>query len=113
MAANDAFTQQALAVDRRFVQRLQNALAKVAWQVLEEPPATLHHTERVQYAHVVNSNPAGTAQSLAPSFVTRPNVMNFQTSYDFTVGGVVTAAGDADLESQLATDWNELAGVIA
>ena len=113
MAANDAFSQQALAADRRFVLRLQNALARVAWQVLEEDPATLHHTERAQFAHLVNTNPAQYAQALAPSFVDRPNVMNFATSYDFQVGGTITAAGDADIESQLMTDWNNMAGVIA
>jgi hypothetical protein len=110
---NDAFTQQSLAADSRFQKRLQNALAKVAWQVLEEDPSTLHHAERVAYAHTVTASPLGTAQQLAPSFVNRPNVFQFATSYDFTVGATVTASGDPDLESQLMTDWNRLAGVTA
>lgn len=109
---NDAFTQQALAADGRFHQRLQNALAKVAWQVLEEPASTLHHAERAAYAQRVNAGPQQTAQQLAPSFVNRPNVFSFATTYDFTVGGTVTASGDPDLESQLLTDWNKLAGVV-
>jgi hypothetical protein len=113
MAANDAYSQQALAADPRFRLRLQNALANVAWQVLEEDPSTLHHAERAAYANTVTANLFGAAQALAPSFVTRPNVMNFETTYSFTVGATVTAAGDADLESQLMTDWNKLAGVIA
>jgi hypothetical protein len=112
MAANDAYSQQALAADPRFRLRLQNALANVAWQVLEEDPSTLHHAERATYATTVSANLFGAAASLAPSFVTRPNVMNFPTSYDFTVGATVTAAGDPDLESQLHTDWNMLAGVV-
>jgi hypothetical protein len=110
---NDAFTQQALASDARFHQRLQNALTKVAWQVLEEDPSTLHHAERAAYANRVNSGPQQTAQQLAPSFVNRPNVFQFATSYDFTVGATVTASGDPDLESQLMTDWNTMAGVVA
>jgi hypothetical protein len=109
--ANDAFTQQALAADPRFQKRLVSALTNVAWQVLEEAPATLHHAERATYAHTVNASPSSAAATIAPSFVNRPNVFNFATSYDFTVGGTVTAAGDADLQSQLMTDWNNLAGV--
>jgi len=110
--ANDAFTQQALAADRRFQTRLQNALTKVAWQVLEEQNTVPNHAARAQYAHQVVNNPTQQALSLAPSFVNRPNVINFATTYDFAVGGVVTSAADADLESQLNTDWNELSGVI-
>jgi hypothetical protein len=110
---NDAFTQQALAADARFHQRLQNALARVAWEILEEDPSTLHHAERAAYANRVNASPQQTAQQLAPSFVNRPNVFNFETSYSFEVGATVTAAGDPDIESQLMTDWDRLAGVIA
>jgi hypothetical protein len=50
---------------------------------------------------------------LLPSFVFRPNVINFETTHEFDfptqVGQVVTAAGDADLMSQIATDWDDLA----
>lgn len=118
---NDAFTQQALAVDPKFQLRLQNALSKVAWEILEEDVTTPHHAERVTYAQKVTSSsplptattgPSMVAQQLAPSFVNRPNVFQFATSYDFTVGAVVTASGDADIENQLHTDWNKLAGVI-
>jgi hypothetical protein len=108
---NDSFTQQALAADPHFHRRLQNALTRIAWEVLEEDPSTLYHAERVAYATRVNNSPQQTAQQLAPSFVNRPNVFNFATSYDFTVAATVTASGDPDLESQLATDWNKLAGV--
>jgi hypothetical protein len=41
----------------------------------------------------------------------RTNLFNFTTSFDFQRGAVVTASGDADIESQLATDWDHLAGV--
>ena len=108
---NDAYSQQSLAADPRFQQRLQNALTKVAWQVLEEAPSTLHHAERAAYAHQVNQTTFQTAQQLAPSFVNRPNVFQFETTYSFPAGGTVTASGDADLESQLMTDWDKMAGV--
>lgn len=122
--SNNAFTQQALASDPRFRLRLENALSKVAWEILEEDTATPHHTERVVYAQRVTnfntgvfSTPLGLSSNsmaiqLASAFVNRPNVFNFETSYDFTVGAVVTAANDTDIESQLHTDWNKLAGVI-
>jgi len=109
--ANDAFTQQALAKEPRFILRLQNALGKTAWQVLNESPSTSGHTARANYARGVLSNPNGFATTLAPAFVNRPNVISFTTSYDFQQGAVVTASGDADIESQLATDWDNLSGV--
>jgi hypothetical protein len=117
---NDAFTQQALAKDARFQVRLQNALSRVAWEVLEEDPATPHHGERTVYAQRVlgsfgttaGSLSATSAAQLAPSFVNRPNVFSFETSYSFEALAVITAAGDLDIESQLRTDWNVMAGVL-
>lgn len=116
---NDAFTQQALAKESRFQLRLQNALTRVAWEVLDEDAATPHHTERVTFAQKVVGQSAlltpasaTVALQLAPSFVNRPNVFAFATSYDFQVGAVVTASGDLDIESQLRTDWNDLAGIV-
>jgi hypothetical protein len=109
---NDAFTQQSLAADPRFVKRLANAFGKVAWEILNEDGSTANHAARAAYAQRVNQNPYQMAQQLAPSFVNRPNVFGFPTSYDFTVGATVTAAQDADIESQLHTDWDDLAGVI-
>lgn len=110
--ANDAHTQQALADETSFRLRLQNALTKVAWQVLEESPATASHAERVAYAQRVIGDPLNAAIGLAPSFVNRPNVLNFNTSYEFASRSVVTTSGDADIESQVNSDWNKLSGVI-
>lgn len=109
--ANNAFTQQALAADPRFRLRLQNALMKVAWEVLEEDPATPDHVPRAQYARSVTNAPQQAAMQLAPSFVGRPNVFQFETSYSFEVGATVTASGDPDIESQLMHDWSDMAGV--
>ena len=86
--ANDAYTQQALAKDSRFLLRLGNALSKVAWEILEEDPTTEYHKERAAYAQKVTgsgvsvgSGPSMMASQLAPSFVNRPNVFNFDTTY--------------------------------
>lgn len=111
--ANDAFTQVALANDPRFRVRLKAALLAIAAQVLGEDPATANHPNRVVYANKVIAGPDTEAAKAAPFLVMRPNVNNFVTSYtyDFTqgVGSVVNACGDADLQSQIATDWNWLA----
>jgi hypothetical protein len=109
--ANDSFSQQALAKDSRFLLRLQSALGKVAWQVLSELTSVPNHAQRVVFARQILSNPAGFAQTFAPWFVMRTNVLAFATTYDFVSGAVLTAAGDADIESQLSTDWNVLSGV--
>lgn len=109
--ANDAFSQQALAADKGFILRVQNALCAIAWQVLNESSATAGHAQRATYARQVLGSPATFAAQLAISLVTRPNVMNFATSYDFAQRAVVSASGDPDLLSQINTDWNGLAGV--
>jgi hypothetical protein len=109
--ANSSFTQQALAANASFQTRVRNALATVAWQVLNEPASTPNNTARVVYARGVINNLQGTAVQIAPWLVDRPNLFQFETSFDFPSGDVVTASGDADIESQLATDWDTLAGV--
>jgi len=111
MAANNSYTQQALANDPNFQLRVRNALAAVAWQVLDEPEATADHEQRAAYARNVINNVQFNAVAVAPWLVTRPNLMLFETSYSFPAAAVVTAAGDADIQSQLLTDWSHLAGV--
>ena len=108
---NSSFTQQALANAPHFRQRVRAALATVAWQVLSEAGSTENHTIRPNYARLVLTNLDGVAGQIVGWLVQRTNVINFATSYDFTIGSVVTASGDPDIESQLATDWNVLAGV--
>jgi hypothetical protein len=110
--ANTAYTQQALADESSFRLRLQNALTKIAWEVLEEPLSTPHYAARNAYANRVINNPSQTAIGLSPSFVNRPNIFAFETSFDFSMRAVVTASGDADIESQVHTDWDKLSGVV-
>ena len=109
---NDAYTQQALAADAGFILRVQNALVTIAWQALNEDPTTAGHAARAAYARQVLGDPTTFAKQIAKSIVMRPNVNNFTTSVEINGGivRVVTASGDADLESQLSTDWNGLAG---
>jgi hypothetical protein len=111
--ANDAFTQQALAADPFFRKRVRSAMSTVAWQIETESNTTPNHTNRLNYARQVIRQLDNEVTIILPSFVMRPNVNNFETSYhyDFSqqVGQVVTASGDADLMSQLATDWDQMA----
>jgi hypothetical protein len=109
--ANTSFTQQALAANASFQTRVRNALATVAWQVLNEEATVPNNYQRVVYARSVINNLQFTAVQISPWLVDRPNVFQFETSFDFPSGDVVSATGDADIESQLATDWDVLAGV--
>lgn len=110
--ANDAYTQQALAADPRFRLRVKAALAVIAWQVLNEDPGTVGHQQRAVYARTVLGALDQAAANLVGSLVMRTNVFNFATSVSLDLGtpAVSTASGDADLQSQLATDWTNLAG---
>jgi hypothetical protein len=110
MAGNDSYTQQRLASDTLFQGRVRAAIANVAWQVLEEDPATANHAAREAFARSVISNLTMAAQTAASWIVERPNLLAFATTYDFPSGSIVTAAGDADIQSQLVTDWDILAG---
>lgn len=111
--ANDNFTQQALANDPTFRQRLKASLSRIAWQVLGEGAITDHVTRKA-YANQVLNNPDGVVNSLVGTFVFRTNVNSTTTSlaFDGRGGSVVqSAVTDAAMDSQLATDWSSLAGV--
>lgn len=109
--ANDSYSQQSLAIDQNFRLRVQNALATVAFQVLNEDAATPGHDGREAYARNVIANLGGAAQSVAGWLVDRPNLLGATTSYDFSARATVTDAADAAIESQIASDWNLIAGV--
>lgn len=112
---NNARTQQALAAGQHFRSRVKAALAKVAYQVLDEDAATANHTQRASFARQTLGNLEQAAFNLCPGFVMRTNVFLFATSFDFELGAngeVVTASGDPDLEAQMLTDWNLYAGVV-
>jgi hypothetical protein len=110
---NDTYTQAALAADTQFRVRVRGALLSIAWQIMNEDVGTTNHANREGYAHQVIRQLETEVSVLLPGFVFRPNVMNFTTShtYDFPMqtGQTVTAAGDPDLLSQIATDWDDMA----
>lgn len=109
---NDAYTQQSLADDITFRRRVKDALNLVAWQVIDEPDETPYHIQREQYARsTVLVNLDGVAQQVAPWIVNRTNIIAAETSYNFAARATITAATDAEIQSQIMTDWNVMAGV--
>lgn len=111
--ANNALTQQALAQDSQFRQRIKSILATVAWQVQSEDVNIPNHANREKYANQVIRQMDSEVVAVVSSLVMRPNVFSFETTFEydfeFQAGHVITAAGDLDIQSQLATDWNDLA----
>lgn len=104
---NDAFSQLALAADSKFLTRLKAACLVVAEQVIAEDSGTANHPARLALAVTVLRTPTRSAD-FAQFLVMRPNVLGFVTSYSFIDAAILTASTDADLQSQLATDWNTL-----
>lgn len=104
---NDSFSQLALAADPKFLTRMKAACLVVAEQVIAEDPGTANHAARLTLAITILKTPTRSAD-FAQFLVMRPNVFGFPTSYSFLDAAVLTASGDADLQSQLATDWNTL-----
>jgi len=110
--ANTSYTQQKLATEPSFHARVRAALAVVAFQVIAESPATPDHEQRETFARVtVLPNLATTAVQISPWLVERTNLIGADTTFDFAADAAVTAATDAAIESQLATDWDIMAGV--
>lgn len=108
---NTAFTQLALSSDVGFRLRIKAALLAKAANVLGESTGISNHGGRVAYANKVIANPDLHAEQVARFLVMRPNVNNFSTTCEFQQASVivVNACGDADLESQILTDWDWLA----
>lgn len=101
----------ALGSDPFFKQRIQALLVQQAGAVYAEDPATPNHSTRAQYAKLVFNNPAAAANAAAPVIANRTNLVASTVSYNFTDGRIQTDATDGAISSQLATDWNLLAGV--
>lgn len=109
---NTSRTQMLLADSPHFQSRVKASLTTVASQVLNEDPSTEHHQARAAYANLVNTNLDIYARNVALVVSMRTNLLTPATTFDFEIGAVVTAATDAEIASQLATDWNMLAGVV-
>lgn len=109
--ANTARTQVSLSQSPHFQSRVKSALAIVAWQILNEDVNIPFHSQRANYARTALNQLDSATSSIVGWLVERTNVINFATSYDFDIGTTVTASGDPDIQSQLNSDWNFIAGV--
>lgn len=100
----------ALGNDPGFRQRVRALLLQEAAVVYNENPTTPNHAARALFASRLSQNPEQAA-SLATVIATRTNLAASTVAYDFDMQRVVTDATDGAIRSQIATDWNLLAGV--
>lgn len=93
-----------------FMERVTAMLAMVANVVLGEPGTTPYHQNRAFYAQKVVQNPQQAGQQGGPQIVMGVNVIN-TTTYDELTKISVCTITDIDLQSQIQTLWNALAGI--
>lgn len=113
MAVEVSTKQMALVRDSAaggFMERLQAMLTVVARTVLSESGGTAHHQGRAVYAQRVLASPVQAAQVAAPVVVMGVNLTS-TTTYDEPTKKATCTATDAQLESQITTFWNSLAGL--
>lgn len=92
------------------MERVQAMLAFACSSVLSEPGTTPYHQPRAFYAQKVVGNPHQAAQVAGPQVVMGVNVVN-TTTYDEIEKESVCTIADIDLQSQILTLWNALAGI--
>jgi hypothetical protein len=93
-----------------FMERVQAMLAYVCSTILSEDGGTSYHPQRAQYAQRVVSNPQQAATQAGPQVVMGVNVVA-TTTYDEVTKTSVCTIADLDLQSQILTLWNALAGI--
>jgi len=93
-----------------FMERVQAILALVTPTVLGEPAATPYHAQRARYAQQVVGNPRQMTELGGPHIVMGVNVIN-TTTYDEATKVATCTIADLDLQSQIVTLWNTLAGI--
>jgi len=100
----------ALTRNIEFMDRVVAMMAFVTNTVLNEPGSTAYHQLRASYAQRVVNMPQQTAQTAAPQVVMGVNVVA-TTVYDETTKTSTCSIADLDLQSQIVTLWNSLAGI--
>jgi hypothetical protein len=113
MAAAQSTQQMALTRDTGpggFMERVCAIMAYTADAILSESATTPYHQGRAFYAQTVLRNPTQAAQSGGPLIVMGVNIVQ-STTYDETTQTSVCTATDLEIQSQIMTDWNGLAGL--
>ena len=108
--AETTVQQMALTRNPEFMERIQATLAQIAPTVLSESAATPYHQGRAVYAQQVVMNPSMTALRAGPQVVMGVNVIA-ATTYDEATKTSTNNMADIDLESQIHSLWNSLAGL--
>lgn len=93
-----------------FMERITAILAYVANATLSESVGTAYHSGRALYAQKVLTNPLQAATAGGPLIVMGINVVS-KTTYDPVTKTSVCTAADIELQSQIQSDWNGLAGL--
>lgn len=113
MAVDQTTAQMALTRDLGpggFMERITAVMAYVANSVLRESASTAYHQGRALYAQRVLQNPLAAAQAGGPLIVMGINISS-KTTYNETTKTSVCTATDIEVQSQVQTDWNGLAGL--
>jgi hypothetical protein len=113
MPADTTTKQMALTRDTGpggFMERVAAVMAFACSSILTEPGGTPYHQGRAFYAQRVVGNPQQAATQAGPQVVMGVNVVNSTTYNEETKTSVCTIA-DIDLEAQILTLWNSLAGL--
>ena len=113
MAVEVSTKQMALTRDTGpggFMERVTAMLAMVAGTILNEPGSTAYHGQRANYAQGVVRSPQMAANQGGPQIVMGVNIVA-ATTYDEETKTSTCTAADIDLQSQIVTLWNSLAGI--
>ena len=110
MAVEVSVQQMALIRNTEFMERVQAMLARVSGVVLSEAGITPYHQSRAQYAQRVVNSPQMAANQAGPQVVMGVNVVA-ATTYDEVTKTSTNKMADIDLESQITSLWNALAGI--
>jgi hypothetical protein len=92
------------------MERVQAILAFACSSILSEPGTIAYHQQRAYYAQQVVARPQQAATQAGPQVVMGVNVVS-TTTYDEIEKTSTCTIADIDLQSQILTLWNSLAGI--
>jgi hypothetical protein len=110
MPVETSVKQMALTKNQEFMDRLTAVMAFTAGSILKEAISAPYHVGRAQYANRVVNQPVMSSQTAGPQVVMGVNVIN-TTVYDEATKTATCTIADIDLESQVQSLWNSLAGL--
>lgn len=109
VSISDGVVSSQLAKSSQFQARLETQMVKKAHEVVVETGVGSNHAARFGYAKTVLAASAAETAKVSLYMAQSTNVVTAGITLDDS--GVRTAATDADLFSQINTDWNKFAGI--